>query len=152
LIAIVLANLSVAKFGPSATIINAFIFIGLDLTCRDSLHEAWHGKGLWWKMLLLILTGGVVSALFNIGALRIAIASVVAFLLAGFFDTVIYTVLWKRKKIIKMNGSNVIASAVDSLAFPVIAFGGFSFVIFAGQFFAKIVGGFLWSLLLAKDK
>ena len=101
MIAIVLANLSVAKFGPSATIINAFIFIGLDLTCRDSLHEAWHGKGLWWKMLLLILTGGVVSALFNIGALRIAIASVVAFLLAGFFDTVIYTVLWKRKKIIK---------------------------------------------------
>ena len=46
LFAIVAANLLVARFGPSVTIINAFLFIGLDLTTRDGLHEAWGKSGL----------------------------------------------------------------------------------------------------------
>lgn len=46
LVAIVLANLSVAQFGPSVTILNAFLFIGLDLTARDKLHEVWRGNRL----------------------------------------------------------------------------------------------------------
>jgi len=41
LVAIVAANLSVAYFGASASIFNAFLFIGLDLTTRDLLHEQW---------------------------------------------------------------------------------------------------------------
>jgi len=36
--AMVLANLSVAAFGPSISPINAFILIGLDLALRDWLH------------------------------------------------------------------------------------------------------------------
>jgi hypothetical protein len=55
LAAIVAANLSVAYFGPASTIVNAFLFIGLDLTARDRLHDAWHGRGLAWKMTLLII-------------------------------------------------------------------------------------------------
>ena len=37
-IAMTLANLSVAAFGPAISPINAFLFIGLDLTLRDWLH------------------------------------------------------------------------------------------------------------------
>lgn len=40
LVAIVLANLTVAAFGPRMVIVNAFLFIGLDLTARDRLHDA----------------------------------------------------------------------------------------------------------------
>ena len=46
LVAIILANLSVAHFGPSVAVVNAFLFIGLDLTARDALHERWHGRHL----------------------------------------------------------------------------------------------------------
>ena len=38
LVAIIAANLLVAKFGPAISIVNAFLFIGLDLTARDKLH------------------------------------------------------------------------------------------------------------------
>jgi hypothetical protein len=46
LAAIVAANLSVAHFGPSVAVLNAFLFIGLDLTTRDALHERWRGRNL----------------------------------------------------------------------------------------------------------
>ena len=58
---IVLANLSGVYFGANATIINAFLFIGLDLTSRDKLHEAWHKNGLIWKMAVLIAIGSEIS-------------------------------------------------------------------------------------------
>lgn len=41
LAAIVAANLLVARFGPSVVVLNAFLFIGLDITTRDSLHDRW---------------------------------------------------------------------------------------------------------------
>lgn len=57
LTAIVAANLLVAKFGVTVVILNAFVFIALDLTTRDVLHEQWHGRNLWAKMAALIATG-----------------------------------------------------------------------------------------------
>ncbi len=47
LVAIVLANMSIALFGSSMVIVNAFMLIGLDLVARDSLHDAWRGPGKW---------------------------------------------------------------------------------------------------------
>lgn len=151
LIAIVIANLLVAQFGASVTIVSAFLFIGLDLSTRDSLHEQWHGKGLAWKMALLIATGSALSAALNWNALPIAIASFVAFSAAGLADTVVYALLGERSRLVKMNGSNVISAAVDSIVFPLLAF-GFPLLwgIVLGQFVAKVLGGFLWSLLLSK--
>ena len=55
LAAIVVANISLLSFGPVASIFNAFILIGLDLSLRDKLHDEWKGRHLWWKMLALIL-------------------------------------------------------------------------------------------------
>jgi len=148
LVAIVLANLSVAAFGPGVTVINAFLFIGLDLTARDALHERWQTH-LWRNMGLLILTGSVLSAVLNWNALPIAVASCGAFGLAAVTDTFIYQRLHDHPKLVKMNGSNVISAAVDSITFPALAF-GFPLLlpVMAGQFVAKVGGGFVWSLLL----
>lgn len=150
--AIVLANLTVVWFGPWIMIVNAFVFIGLDLSMRDRLHEAWHGKHLVVKMFGLIVTGGVITYILNRGAGRIAIASVSAFALASIVDAILYEVLFKRKKMVKMNGSNIGGALVDSIAFPTIAFGTFMPLIILGQFGAKVLGGFLWSLVLTRKK
>ena len=152
LVAIVLANLTVAWFGPKMVIVNAFLFIGLDLTARDYLHEAWHGKGLLWKMTLLIGAGSAITYVLNKDAAQIAIASFAAFACAAVADTIAYQLLRDRLYLIKINGSNVVGAAVDSLIFPTLAFGVFMPWIVLGQFAAKVWGGFLWSLLLSKNK
>lgn len=152
LIAIVLANLSVAWFGAGASIINAFLFIGLDLTTRDALHEKWQGRQLWLKMFALIATGSILSSVLNWQALPIAIASFTAFALAGIADAITYQALGDRSRLVKMNGSNVVSAGVDSIVFPAIAFGfPLLWTIVIGQFIAKIAGGFLWSLVLKND-
>lgn len=149
--AIVLANLSVAYFGPGVAIINAFIFIGLDLTTRDILHDRWHGRNLWRNMFALIATGSIVSALLNRNASQIALASFVAFSAAGLADTLIYMMLNDHRRVWRINGSNVVSSAVDSAIFPALAFGfPLLFPIMAGQFVAKIVGGFVWSFIVVR--
>ena len=152
LVAIVAANLSVAHWGPSATIVNAFLFIGLDLTSRDRLHDAWHGRGLWWKMALLVVAGSALSWIMNRAAARIALASLASFALAGLCDTIIYHFLRNKARILRVNGSNMVSALVDSIAFPTIAFGAFLPLIILGQFAAKVVGGFLWSLVLWRGK
>lgn len=147
LLAIVLANLSVVAFGPSVTIINAFLFIGLDLTARDHLHEAWRGKNLWLRMALLIAAGSLLSWVLNRNAGPIALASFVAFAAAASVDAIIYQQLGKYPRWLRVNGSNVPSAFVDSLVFPTLAFGSFLWPIVLGQFLAKVVGGFVWSLV-----
>jgi hypothetical protein len=149
--AIVAANLLVTRFGPSIAVLNAFLFIGLDLSARDNLHDAWHGRGLVPRMAALIGAGSVLSYALNRNAGQIALASFVAFALAASADTLAYHLLGERARLIKVNGSNVVSAAVDSFAFPALAFGfPLLFGVMAGQFLAKVGGGFLWSLLLAR--
>lgn len=148
LIAIIIANITVAMYGPSVSIINAFLFIGLDLTARDKLHEAWQGRQLWLKMALLIATGSLLSWLLNRNAGPIALASFAAFASAGIVDAIVYHVLRWRNHLVKVNGSNVLSAAVDSIVFPTLAFGGIMPLITLGQFAAKVLGGLVWSLIL----
>ncbi len=147
LAAIVLANLSVARFGPSVAILNAFLFIGLDLTARDQLHEAWRGNNLLLKMTGLIAAGSILSWLLNANAGPIALASFVAFAAAATVDAVAYQLLGDLPRWLRINGSNVPSALVDSIVFPTLAFGGFLWGITLGQFAAKVLGGFLWSLV-----
>lgn len=150
LAAIVLANLSAAFLGPRWTIVNAFLLIGLDLSCRDRLHELWHRRHLAAKMLTLIAAGSAITVALNASALQIAVASTVAFAAAALVDTALFTWLWPRERLVRMNGSNLGAAAVDSLVFPTLAFGALMPAIVIGQFAAKVAGGFLWSLLLTR--
>jgi uncharacterized PurR-regulated membrane protein YhhQ (DUF165 family) len=151
LLAIIIANLLITQFGPSVAVINAFLFIGLDLTVRDYLHEQWQHRYLWSKMLLLIAAGSLLSWVLNHNAGPIALASFVAFAGAGVADTLVYMLLGKKSRFLKINGSNVASSAVDSLLFPLLAFGfPLLWLIVLGQFIAKVGGGFIWSIVLVK--
>lgn len=146
LAAIVAANLSVAALGPSVVVVNAFLLIGLDLTLRDRLHDRW--GGFRWQMVALIAAGGAISYVLNAAAGQIAIASQVAFALAATGDGLTYALLERSPRLARVNGSNVVGAAIDSLVFPTLAFGAFLWPIVLGQFAAKVAGGFLWSLIL----
>ena len=150
--AVTAANLLLLWLGPWFSPINGFLLIGLDLSLRDKIHEMWKGSQLWLRMGFLISTGSVVSILFNMDALMIGIASAVAFLLSGLADALVYHRLEKKKFLIKSNASNGVGALVDSIAFPLIAFGfipGLAAIILL-QFAAKVAGGFVWSFILQK--
>jgi queuosine precursor transporter len=147
LAAVVGANLTVATFGPAAVIPVAFTFVALDLVARDGLHELWKGKRLPFRMGLVIAAGGAISALLNIEAARIALASCLAFTAAQTVNGLGYWALDRWPRLLKINASNVPAALVDSAVFLSIAFGGFMPLLILGQVAAKVAGGFLWSLL-----
>lgn len=148
--AIIAANFSAWYFGPWSTPINSFLLIGFDLTMRDRLHERWHGKRLLLKMTALILVGSGLTYIINPSAARIAVASSVAFGASVIADFGIYHLLFKRHPMIKVNGSNLVSSATDSILFPTIAFGTLMPIIVLLQFAAKVIGGFGWSLLISR--
>lgn len=146
--AIVAANLSIAHFGPWVSPINSFLLIGLDLSLRDYLHDRWKGVGLWPRMLGLIVGAGAVSYLLNPAAGQIAVASAVAFTVAGLVNALVYHRLLRFPFIARANGSNVPAAAADSIIFPLLAFGAWMPTLVALQFMAKVSGGFVWSFVI----
>lgn len=148
IVAIVCANLSVAAFGPWVSPLNAFFLIGLDLSLRDKLHDRWSGKQLWPRMVGMIATAGVVSYLLNPAAGKIAVASMVAFVVAGLVDAAAYHLLRSKPFLTRANGSNSAGALADSLLFPTIAFGGFLPHIVALQFAAKVAGGAVWAWIV----
>lgn len=153
--AMVGANLSVAAFGPWVSPINSFVLIGLDLTLRDRLHDSLSGRPRFWlKMGAIIVGSALISYALNPASGRIAIASFIAFAIAGAADAIAYAALRKTTRgqdyLFRVNGSNVAGAAVDSLIFPTIAFGAFMPAIVALQFAAKVGGGYIWALALRR--
>jgi len=150
--ALVAANLLVAWLGVWFSLINAFVLIGLDLSLRDKLHDLWDGDKLPIKMGGLIATASIISYAINPATGMIAFASLAAFSLSMVADSLVYRYLKDKEWMIRVNGSNVAGSAVDSLVFPTIAFGGLMLEIVALQFIAKVGGGFVWSHILKRFK
>lgn len=143
--AMVVANLSVATFGPIVTPINSFLLIGMDLTLRDWLQA----QVSRWSMLVLIGVSGLLSYLLNPASGMIAVASFVAFTVSAIIDYFVFTIAkgsWLRKA----NTSNSAGAIVDSLLFPTIAFGSFMPTVVLLQVAAKIAGGSLFAWLLNK--
>ena len=147
LAAIVLANWIVSVYGPGASVLTAFVLIGLIVTTRDRLHDAW-GNNLRRNMGALILGGSGISLLLGGGVTRIALASGAAFLVSESVDAALYHFLRKRGWYERVNGSNAASSLVDSILFPWIAFGGLMPFITLGQWAAKTFGGAIWSWVL----
>lgn len=142
-LAMTIANLSIAEFGPKVSPINAFFLIGLDLALRDWLQVKLKTR----DMGLLILASGGITYLLNPSAEMIAIASAIAFTGAAVVDWAVFTKVvgsWMKRA----NASNVAGAAVDSVLFPTIAFGSLMPHIVLMQFVAKVCGGYVWSLLL----
>lgn len=141
--AMVAANLLVSALGPAITPANAFVLIGLDLAMRDWLHVRIKPAA----MGALIASTGLLTYLLNPAAGAIAVASSVAFTAAALVDWMTFSKMsgsWFRRS----NGSNISGAAVDSLLFPLIAFGAFMPGIVLAQFLAKVVGGVAWAWLL----
>jgi len=148
--ALVAANLLVAWLGVWFSLVNAFILIGLDLSLRDKLHDLWEGDKLPIKMGGLIATASIVSYAINPATGMIAFASLAAFSLSMVADSLVYRYLKDKEWMIRVNGSNVAGSAVDSVVFPTIAFGGLMLEIVALQFIAKVGGGYIWSRIFKR--
>jgi uncharacterized PurR-regulated membrane protein YhhQ (DUF165 family) len=144
-IAMTLANLSVAAFGPAISPINAFFLIGLDLALRDWLHVRLRV----WQMGALIAATGALTYILNPAAGQIAVASACAFTAAALVDWGTFARL-RGSWMFRANGSNVAGAAVDSLLFPTIAFGALMPHIVAMQFVAKVAGGALWAWLIGR--
>lgn len=145
--AMILANLSVAAFGPWVSPINAFVLIGLDLALRDWLHVRLRV----WQMGALIAGTGALTYALNPAAGMISIASSVAFTAAAVVDWATFARMggsWMRRA----NGSNVAGAAVDSLVFPTLAFGALMPQIVLAQFAAKVAGGAVWAWIIGRVK
>jgi queuosine precursor transporter len=156
LAAIVVANLSLNRWGPEAAIYNAFLLIGLDLVSRDRLHDLWRGRVLR-NMVLLILAGSVLSFVAGLAlgegsqVGRVALASCVAFGLAASADAAVYHLLRDRQWYERVNQSNVAGAAVDSFAFVALWPFGFDFTLAFTLFAAKVAGGVVWSFVLGRS-
>jgi hypothetical protein len=142
-VAMTMANLLVATFGPAISPINAFFLIGLDLTLRDWLHVRLKP----WQMGTLIVSTGALTYLLNPAAGMIAVASAMSFLVAALVDWAVFTKA-KGTWVKRANVSNIAGSTIDSLLFPTIAFGVLMPHIVAMQFVAKVLGGAVWSAIL----
>lgn len=142
-VAMTLANLSVAHFGPWVSPINSFVLIGLDLALRDWLHVRLRV----WQMGALIVATGALTYTLNPTVGMIAVASSAAFTAAALIDWATFTRL-RGSWIYRANGSNIAGAVVDSLLFPTIAFGVLMPQIVALQFLAKITGGAIWAWLI----
>lgn len=142
--AIIIANSTIAAFGPVVAPINAFVLIGFDLAIRDFLHVrlSWH------QMLGLIIVGGLASWAVNPAAGAIALASASAFIAAAIVDWTVFGAVrgpWLARSIY----SNVASACVDSLVFSAMAFGlPLNWPILAGMFAAKAAGGLVWALVI----
>ena len=145
--AMILANLSVAAFGPWISPINAFVLIGLDLALRDWLHVRLRV----WQMGVLIAGTGALTYALNPAAGMIAIASSAAFTAAAVVDWATFARL-RGSWMFRANGSNVAGAAVDSLVFPTLAFGVLMPQIVLAQFAAKVAGGAVWAWIIGRVK
>jgi hypothetical protein len=150
--AIVTANFAVWYWGQAALPFTAFLLIPFDLVTRDVLHERWEGGRLWPKMAALIFGGSVLTALLNWDAVWVAVASSASFCAAGVINAVGFAVLRRADRLVRMNTSNFFAAIVDSVVFPIVAFGvaGTSWSLSVSQAAAKFVGGIVFSFLFVK--
>jgi len=147
--AIVAANWLVTRYGQAALPWTAFCLIPFDLIIRDLFQDRWQNlSGLRWRMGLLILAGAIVSLATMTGSLRVNLASLVAFTVAGVCDALTYQRMIRYGRIFRINGATILAAVTDSIVFAFIAFDHASWRLAALQSATKIAGGFVWSLLM----
>lgn len=149
LVFVATANVIIGMYGKTATIWVALIFIGPVFTLRDAIHENSPPGTVTRRIFLLILGGGMLSWLLTPAAGRVAFASMLAFLLSESIDALVYIAAHRYSWTVKSNVSNSVGALVDSLVFPLVAFGAFLPGIIAGQLAAKVVGGFIWVLVIS---
>lgn len=147
-LAVIAANFLVLYFGKYGLWISSMFLIPFDFVMRCYFHERWRGRELVYKLGLLIGSACLATYLINYRTLPIALASASGFIVANIAAGLFYQAFIKNSKFIKVNGSDVIAITVDSIAFQLIAFSVFDPLVLSGQILVKIVGGFVWYYIL----
>ncbi len=111
--------------------------IGAVLVIRDWLQQL---RGLWTSLALMLVAG---AASYLVGVLagwtslqKIAVASVVAFLISETVEAVVFTPLRNRSLTFGVAASATIGNAIDSYIFLALAFGSQAF--FMGNFVGKM--------------
>lgn len=150
LLAIVVSNMAVAHFGQPALILTAWVLIPFDFVARDILHGRWKGRRLWPRMMLLLAVGGAITIALNTGAMRVALASVAAFGLGVTINTILYQLFDALPRFRRMTYSNAVVSAVDSLVFPLLAFGAVSVTLSLAQCLSKALGAVVWAYIVTR--
>jgi queuosine precursor transporter len=123
--------------------------IGAALVLRDWIQQI---AGLWWTLALVII-GGVASYLIGdaagwTGLQKIAVASLVAFIVSETVEAAVFTPIRNRSLTVGVLASGMVGNALDSWLFLTLAFGSTAF--FWGNFWGKaemiLVGGLLTAL------
>lgn len=153
ILVIIASNQIINWLGPDYTPHVAFFLIPIDFILRDGLQDLLYkeknnNREVWLHLLGLIIIGGLISYLMNSTVRNIALASAVAFIVSSIIDSIVYSLLLKRSKLIRINISNFFSLISDSILFPTIAFGGLFPLLVFKQSFAKIFGSIIWTLLL----
>lgn len=149
----ILANLTVSWYGQIALVFTALVFVPFDLTSRDLLHDRWsNSEGMKIKMSALIFVSAILTYMVSRDAERVAVASATSFFLSGVCDTVVYQLLHSKSRQIKMNSSNAASGLLDSILFPLIAFGAIDWRLSFFQWALKFTGGFFWTFFLARAR
>ncbi len=153
IVAIVTANLIVARYGQPALVVTAAVLIPFDLVTRDVLHERWKGPSLVRNMAALILSGSVIASLMNIDAAQVALASFVAFTVAQTVNALVFEVLENKvTRFKRMNISNFVAAAIDSTVFPLVAFAVVDWRLSVAQWGTKFTCGVIMTWFIVKRR
>lgn len=155
LAAIAIANIAVHRYGQVALVFTAAILMPMDFLARDILHHRWEQSGsVVMPMSLLIAIGALLTIALNPTALYVAIASALAFTVSAAGNTAVYAATKGRNRFVRMNASNGVAAVVDSVVFPLMAFGSLDPGLSIAQAVIKSAGGLAMSLIYlagAKD-
>lgn len=151
--AIVLANYLITTYGQVALPWVAFALIPFDLVARDLMQDRWQNEPTYvlrWRMLILILCGGLISIWTGTGSVRVNVASWLAFTIAGLIDALTYQGMIRYGRVFRINAATLTAAITDSIIFVTIAFNEVNWKLVGLQIGMKVAGGFVWSLLLYK--
>jgi uncharacterized PurR-regulated membrane protein YhhQ (DUF165 family) len=150
LLAFILSNLIVLKFGSYGLIFTALFLIPFDFVMRCIFHETWSGMTLIKNMGLLVASASIITILINYNSLPIAMASMFGFIAAQIGAGLFYQKFIKSSQFIKVNGSDFIGILLDSVVFQLVAFSVINPSITISQVLLKIVGGLFWYWILFK--
>lgn len=130
-----IANVLVSVFGPAITPINALFLIAGDMVLRDMIQ---YESGVAWSVSACVIAGLATIAIAP-GSEMIAAASALSVTLAGSASAMAFK-LKSGGFFSKAMPANIAAAAVDSLSFPLIAFGSLMPGVTLAQFAAKTIG------------
>lgn len=150
LLAFILSNFIVLKFGSVGLIFTALFLIPFDFVMRCIFHEKWKGKALILNMGSLVLTASIITILMNHNSIPIALGSAVGFISAQLIAGLFYQKFINKSTFIKVNGSDFVGIIADSFMFQLVAFSMIDWKITVSQVILKVLGGLFWYWILFK--